>query len=444
MHELHRDKLSSLFEDGQDSLVYLKGAEIMYRHDTDFEFPFRQESNFWYLTGVNEPDFHMLLDLQQEEYHLFAPLRDSQYAVWHGFIKSPETYEQEYEPDYLHYDEDLPDVLEDLDPDTIYCLDEEQVEFLEELYNKAEFDTEALTDAITYCRSLKTDWELDQLRKASRINSLAHRKVMKAVEPGIYEYEIKATFDYYNRKHGLLQEAYNGIHASGKNSAILHYVNCTDRIDPDDLFLIDAGYEYNGYSSDFTRTYPADGSYSDLQAGIYQTVLNAQKEVLKQTKPGVKMEELHLLSARVILMGLKELDLVYGEIDELMEQDIFALFYPHGLGHFLGLDTHDVGGYPKGVERIDRPGLKYLRVRRTLESNMVLTIEPGCYIIPALLEPAFEDDEKASYLNEGKLREMFDFGGARIEDNVIVTDDGYENMTDVPKEIDEIEKLMQS
>ncbi len=444
MHALHRKKLFSLFEDGQHSLVYLKGAEIMYRHDTDFEFPFRQDSNFWYLTGVNEPDFHMLLDLQKEEYHLFAPQRDAQYAVWHGFIKSREAYQQEYEPDYLHYDENLPDLLEELNPDLIYCLDEEQVEFLEELYNRTEFDTESLTDAITYCRSLKTDWELDQLREASRINSLAHREVMKAVEPGKYEYEIKATFDYYNRKHGLLQEAYNGIHASGKNSAILHYVNCTDRIEADDLFLIDAGYEYNGYSSDFTRTYPADGTYSDLQAGMYQSVLNAQKEVLKQTKPGVKMEELHLLSARVILEGLKELDLVYGEVDELMDQDIFALFYPHGLGHFLGLDTHDVGGYPKGVERIDRPGLKYLRVRRTLEPNMVLTIEPGCYIIPALLEPAFKDEEKASYLNESKLREMFDFGGVRIEDNVIITDDSYENMTDVPKEIDEIEKLMNS
>jgi Xaa-Pro dipeptidase len=158
----------------------------MYRHDTDFEFPFRQESNFWYLTGVNEPDFHILLDLQKEDYHLFAPQRDAQYAVWHGFIKSRETYQQEYDPDYLHYDEDLPEILEELDPDTIYCLDEAQVEFMEELYNKAEFDTEALTDAITYCRSLKTDWELDQLREAARINSLAHREVMKAVEPGKY------------------------------------------------------------------------------------------------------------------------------------------------------------------------------------------------------------------------------------------------------------------
>ncbi len=414
----------------------------MYRYDTDFEFPFRQESNFWYLSGVNEPDFHMLLDLQREEYHLFAPKRDDQYAVWHGFIKSQQTYQNEYDPDHLHYDSELPSVLKEFDPKTIYCLNEEHVEFLEELYNDAEFDTEALPDAITYCRSLKTDWELDQLREASRINSIAHRAVMKSVEPGQYEYEVKAVFDYHNRRHGLLHEAYNGIHASGKNSAVLHYVDCTDRIDKDDLFLIDAGYEYNGYSSDFTRTFPADGSYSDLQAGIYQAVLNAQKEVLNSTKAGVKMEDLHLQSARVIMQGLKDLDLVYGEVDELMEKDIFALFYPHGLGHFLGLDTHDVGGYPKGVERIDRPGLKYLRVRRTLEPNMVLTVEPGCYIVPALLEPAFENEDKASHLNESKLREMFEFGGVRIEDNIIVTEEGYENMTDVPKEIEEVEEIM--
>jgi Xaa-Pro dipeptidase len=267
---------------------------------------------------------------------------------------------------------------------------------------------------------------------------------MKSVEPGQYEYEVKALFDYYNRKHGLLKEAYNGIHATGKNSAILHYVNCNSQREAEDLFLIDAGYEYKGYSSDFTRTFPADGSFSELQAGIYESVLNAQKEVLNQVEAGVKMEDLHLQSARVILKGLKQMDLVYGDIEELMEQDIFALFYPHGLGHFLGLDTHDVGGYPKGVDRIDRPGLKYLRVRRTLEPSMVLTVEPGCYIIPALLEPAFNDESQSQYLNEDKLRSMFEFGGVRIEDNIIVEEEGYENMTDVPKEISAIEKLMNS
>jgi Xaa-Pro dipeptidase len=213
-------------------------------------------------------------------------------------------------------------------------------------------------------------------------------------------------------------------------------------IEDGDLFLIDAGFEYNGYSSDFTRTYPANGTFTEIQAGIYQAVLDAQKEAIAATQPGVKMEDLHMQSARTIMSGLKDLGLVKGSLDDLMENNIFALFFPHGLGHFLGLDTHDVGGYPKGVDRIDRPGLKYLRARRTLEAGMVLTIEPGVYIIPALLEPAFDNEVQAEFLNESALRDLFGFGGVRIEDNLIVTENSHENMTNVPKEIDEIEAIM--
>jgi len=154
------------------------------------------------------------------------------------------------------------------------------------------------------------------------------------------------------------------------------------------------------------------------------------------------MEDLHIQAARIMMQGLKDYGLLKGSIDDLMENDVFALFFPHGLGHFLGLDTHDVGGYPKGVERIDRPGIKYLRTRRNLQPGMVITIEPGIYFIPALLKPALEDKETSQFLNGSKLKEMFDFGGVRIEDNLIITDDGYENLTDVPKERAEIEQVM--
>ncbi len=147
-------------------------------------------------------------------------------------------------------------------------------------------------------------------------------------------------------------------------------------------------------------------------------------------------------AAEIILEGLKRMGLVKGSIEELMENDIFALFFPHGLGHFLGLDPHDVGGYPKGVERIDRPGIRFLRARRELQVGMVITIEPGLYFIPALLKKAIEDEEKSKFLNADKLESYFGFGGVRIEDNIIVTEDGYENMTDIPKEIKEIEEII--
>ena len=439
---IHREKLLSLFEENQEGAIYLKGAETMYRYGTDYEFPFRQESNFWYLTGVNEADYHAVIDIKSGEFHLFAPKRDAQYAVWHGRIKPKGEIRELYQPDHLHDEYKLLTVLKNINPSVIYCLDEDQAEFLETLNRDFRVDTETLIDAITYCRCIKTEQELDFMREAARVNNLAHLEVMKTLKPGMYEYETKAIFDYHQQKHGLLQPAYSGIHAAGVNSAILHYTENNQRIKKGDLYLIDAGYEFKGYASDFTRTYPAGGRFSGDQAAIYQIVLNALNKTIEAVTPGVKMEELHLAACRIILHGLKEIGLVKGDIEEMMEKNIFALFFPHGLGHFLGLDTHDVGGYPKGVERIDRPGIQYLRVRRELMPGMAITVEPGIYFIPALLKPALEDPEKASYLNTGKVEKMLDFGGIRIEDNLIITENGSMNLTNVPKEIREIEEVM--
>jgi Xaa-Pro dipeptidase len=440
--QLHREKLLSLFEENQDGIIYLKGADIMYRYGTDYEFPFRQESNFWYLTGVNEPEYQAILDIKSGEYHLFYPKRDAQFAVWHGRIKSADQIQQEYNPDHLHTTHSLLSVIKELNPSLIYCLDEEQAEYLEDLDRGMNVEAETLQDAITYCRCIKTDGELEKMREAARINNIAHLEVMKSIRPGMHEYEAKAIFDHQQQKNGLLQPAYNGIHAGGTNSAILHYVENNQPIRDGDLYLVDAGYEKDGYASDVTRTYPVNGRFTGDQAAIYQIALDALNKSIENVKPGVKMEDLHLGACRIILHGLKKIGVVKGDIDEMMEQNIFALFFPHGLGHFLGLDTHDVGGYPKGVERIDRPGIKFLRVRRELLPGMVITIEPGVYFIPALLKPALENSEQSKYLNADKIESLMEFGGIRIEDNLIITEDGAENMTDVPKEIKDIEAVM--
>lgn len=442
MNKLQRDKLFSLFDVKQPALVYMQGAEIHYRYGTDYEFPFRQESNFWYVTGVNEPDSHLIFDLNTQEYHLFVPKRDPQYGIWHGKIRSLDYYQQKYKPDHLHYDSDLPDVLKELQHDIIYCLNEEQAEFLERFDNDTPVDLEMLEETITHCRVFKTPEEVDKMREAARINSIAHTEVLKVLQPGMYEYELKAVFDYHQIKHGLMQDAYTGIFGSGPNSAILHYIENNRKIEGGDLFLIDAGFEYEGYASDFTRTYPANGTFTNVQAAVYDAVLEAQKKVIEMVKPEIKMENLHMQAARTMMQGLKDANIVSGSIDDLMENDIFALFFPHGLGHFLGLDTHDVGGYPKGVQEIDRPGIKYLRTRRRMQPGMAVTMEPGLYIIPALLKPALEDINVAAFLNKEKLEQMVDFGGIRIEDNIVVTEEGCENLTDVPKERSEIEKVM--
>ncbi|MEP2446867.1 MAG: aminopeptidase P family protein [Balneola sp.] len=442
MHNQHREKLFSLFDDNQNGVVFIQGAEIMYRYDTDYEFPFRQESNFWYLTGVNEAECSLVLDLKKEEYHLFVPERDAQYAVWHGYVKTKEQYQEEYQPDHLHYRNDILKVLNELKPETVYCIDDEQAEFVEDLNRGFNVETEALVDALTYCRVLKTDWELDQLREACRVNDLAYLEVMRSIKPGMYEYEMKAIFNKVQIENGLMQDAYNGIFASGVNASILHYVVNNSKIKDGDLFLMDSGFECNGYASDYTRTFPANGKYTDIQKGIYNSVLAGMDKVLDSIKPGVKMEDLHLLAARTMMEGLKDMGVVKGNVDDMMEENIFALFFPHGLGHFLGLDTHDVGGYPKGVDRIERPGIKFLRARRELLPGMVVTIEPGIYFVPAVLEPAITDPEKNQFLNTEKVESLLGFGGVRIEDDIIVTEDGMENMTNVPKEVGEIEDLM--
>ena len=442
MYSQHRKKLFSLFDDNQNGVVFIQGKEIMYRYGTDYEFPFRQESNFWYLTGVNEPDCAMLLDLNKEEYHLFVPERDAQYAVWHGYVKNKEQYQQEYQPDYLHSQNDILHVLNQLKPELVYCIDDEQAEFIEDLNRDFTVDTDSLNDALTYCRVIKTEGELDLMREACRVNDLAYLEVMKAIKPGMYEYELKAVFNKIQIENGLMQDAYNGIFAAGKNASILHYVENKSQIKDGDLFLMDAGFECKGYASDYTRTFPANGKFTEIQAGIYNTVLDGMQAVLDAIEPGAKMEDLPLLAARTMTEGLKQLDIVRGNIDELMDENIFALFFPHGLGHFLGLDTHDVGGYPKGVDRIDRPGIKFLRARRDLQPGMVITVEPGIYFVPAVLEPALEDPETNKYLNSEKVRSLLNFGGVRIEDNIAVTATGYENLTNVPKKIEEIEAIM--
>ena len=444
MHHQHRNKLYSLFSQTQQSIIFLEGAKVMYRYQTDYEFAFRQESNFWYVSGVNEPDCAAILDIDSKEFHLFVPKRDAQYAVWHGYVKSLDQYRTEYAPDHVHYIDELPEVIKKIQPSMVFCVDPASEKQFRSHQPEIPTNSEALIEALTDARVIKTEDELVCLRKASQVNNEAYERVIRHWKPGMYEYQAKAIFTEVQMSHGLQQDAYNGIYASGPNSAILHYVSNTRKTQDGELFLIDAGFEYKGYASDFSRTFPVNGRFTSDQAGVYDAVLTAQKQVIEAIKPGVRMEDLHMMAARTMMEGLLRMGIIKGSLDDIMETNIFALFFPHGLGHFLGLDTHDVGGYPKGVERIDRPGIFYLRARRELEAGMVITIEPGIYFVPAVLEPALQDSTKRMFLNAEKVHQFMGFGGIRIEDDIVVTENGYENLTHIAKERDEIERLMNS
>lgn len=442
MEKINREKLFDVFKPDTDALVYLKAGTVKHRYDTDFEYAFRQESNFLYLTGVDEPDFHVILDLKDRTWHLVMPRRDAKFAVWMGHVNPPEYYKERFYPDSVLYADQMEMVFKKREAETIFCLNEECAAAIRELGLACNTDT--LPEAMAYCRSIKSEEELKRMRRANEVASEAHRTAMKMVGGASYEYEVKAAFEYVTQKHGMLHQPYGGIFASGSNSAILHYVKNSSVIEKNGHFLIDAGAEYKGYAADITRTFPVSGTFSEPLSDLYDITLQALVETTSGARPGVKMEDLHLHAAKVIVEGLKNCGYIKGDVEEMMQVNLFALFFPHGLGHFLGLDTHDVGGYLKGVEPIDRPGLRFLRARRTLEKGMVITIEPGLYMIPALLEPAFSDPKYKSFLNENKLRKLLGFGGIRIEDNLAITENGNENLTNVPKKRADIEALMKA
>jgi len=261
------------------------------------------------------------------------------------------------------------------------------------------------------------------------------------------EYQIEALFlyeIYYNG--GCRNCSYTCICASGVNSATLHYGHAAapnnKELKDGDMVLLDMGAEYHCYASDITRTYPINGKFTQDQKEVYESVLAAQEGVLKAMKPGVSWKDMHTLATEIICEQLKKHGFLKGDVQEMMKNHIGALFFPHGLGHFLGIDTHDAGGYPEGTERIKQPGYKSLRTLRELKEGMVITVEPGIYFIESELEPALKDSVKSQFLVAEKIQRFKNFGGVRLEDNVIVTKDGVENMTQIPKTVVEIEEWM--
>ena len=211
MNEQHRNKIYDLYKDQSNTLIYIKGQSVTHRYSTDFEYPFRQESNFLYLTGVNEPDFALILNPSKREYHLLLPRRDATYAVWMGFVHSPEKYKKMYQPDHIHYTDELEEVFRTLKPSSVHCISESDATQI----RGYGFNTNngELLDALAFCRVLKTPDEIGQLRIASRVGGEAHKALMKSVAPGKMEYEMQALFDFTCTNAGLRHQPYSGIHA---------------------------------------------------------------------------------------------------------------------------------------------------------------------------------------------------------------------------------------
>jgi Xaa-Pro dipeptidase len=439
----------------QNSIVLLEGGVSQTRHDTDHELLFRQESHFHYLFGCKEPDFYGAINLTTEESFLFIPRLPSSYAIWMGEIMPPSYFKKLYSVNNVYFVDEIEHVLMESQVSIIYTLKGKNLDsgsYTKEAtfpgIEKFNVNATDLHYELCECRLIKTPGELEILRYVCKISSDAHAHVMKNVRPGMYEYQLESLFKYYVYcKGGCRNCSYTCICASGTNGAILHYGHSgapnSRQIQNGDMLMFDMGGEYYCYGSDISRSFPSSGKFTKEQAEIYETVLAAQEEVIKNIKPGVSWKSMHRLAERVICKRLIELNFIIGDVDELMDNYIPNLFMPHGLGHLLGIDTHDVGGYELGMSRVQEPGLKSLRLGRVLEEGMFLTVEPGIYFNPATLKDELDNPKKMKFLNKEKIISYFGFGGIRIEDDVLVTKDGCEIFSTTPKTVKEIEELME-
>uniref|UniRef100_A0A1X7VCZ3 Xaa-Pro dipeptidase n=1 Tax=Amphimedon queenslandica TaxID=400682 RepID=A0A1X7VCZ3_AMPQE len=462
LFSLNRQRLVKSLSDNPEvpntgAVLLLEGGKQETRYCTPMEPVFRQESFFHWLFGVVEADWFGALEVESGRVTLFMPRLHPSFAMW-SELHPPEHFAVKYNVDRVRYTDEIAQTLSDLKPSMLLLLNgvnvdsgkycKEAVFTGKEKFNDV-IDRKLLHPDITECRVIKTPEEIEVLRYVNQVSSKAHCEVMRAVKPGMLEYQLESLFKHHCYSIGGCRHcSYTCICGTGVNSAVLHYGHAgapNDRkIEEGDMCLFDMGGEYYCFTSDITCSFPANGKFTPTQKLIYNAVYRASRAVLSAVKPGINWVDMHCLAESAILSALVGMGLLLGNVEDMMRVRMGAVFMPHGLGHFMGCDVHDVGGYPEGTTRSTEPGLKSLRTVRTLQEGMCLTIEPGCYFIACLLDKALSDPSQSCFINKDMLETLRGFGGVRIEDDIIVTSSGAELLTDVPRTVQEIEEWMQN
>lgn len=415
---------------GPDTIAVLPNAPVANRN-RDVDYPYRSDSNFHYLTGFDEPESVLVLIPGREhgEYILFCRERDLDKEIWDGYRAGQDGAINNFGADDSYPISDLDDILPGLleDKEKVYytmgnqpSFDQHMVSWLNHLRQASRSGKHSPTEIIEleHClnelRLFKSSQEIKAMKQAAKASVQAHIRAMQFTKPGKWEYEVEAEIIHEFMKHGCRSPAYPSIVGGGENGCILHYIENNTKLKNNDLLLIDAGAEYECYAGDITRTFPVNGKFSPAQAALYQVVLDAQKAAIAAVKPGNHWNQPHEVAVEVLTQGLVDLGILKGDVAQLIEDAAYREFYMHRTGHWLGMDVHDVGDYKVGGEW------------RLLEPGMVLTVEPGLYI-----------------RDQAHVDKKWHFTGIRIEDDVLVTKDGCEVLTEAaPKEIDEIEALM--
>jgi Xaa-Pro aminopeptidase len=418
----------------ENSIAIIPAAHEQTR-SYDTEYKFRQDSDFWYLTGFPEPDAVAVIDPQNKksQYTLYVRPRDPEMETWFGRREGVEGAVKNHGADKAFsidkFAADLPKLLDgherlyyrfavdkDLDQQILKYLSNQRVRRL-----KTPYPPHTIIDPtiiLGEMRLHKTPEEAEMMQTAATIAAEAHILAMKKVKPGMNEGQVEALMEAYMKDKGASGVAYNSIIGGGANATILHYVENNAPLRDGDLILIDAGAEYKGYASDITRTFPVNGKFTQAQRDVYEVVLDVQKQCIDYTRTGNTVKGRQEFSIELLTEGMKKLGLLKGDTKQLIKKKAFMKYYMHGVGHYLGLDVHDAGRYFTDQAATNS---------KPFAPGMVLTVEPGLYIPP--------DDKEAP----AKYRGI----GIRIEDDVLVTEDGNRNLTSkVPKEVEEIEALM--
>lgn len=423
-----RQALLAKMAPGSAALIFTAPEVI---RNADSEYAYRQSSDFWYFTGFNEPEAVLVLIKSDESHNhsvLFNRVRDKSAEIWSGRRLGQEAAPQKLGVDralaFTEIDEQLHLLLNGLD--VVYHAQGEyeyadSIVFaaLDKLRRGSRQNLAApatLTDwrpTVHELRLFKSEEEIAVMRRAGEITALAHTRAMQACRPGMFEYQLEGEIHHEFTRHGARYPSYITIVGGGENGCILHYTENESELRDGDLVLIDAGCEYQSYAGDITRTFPVNGKFSPAQREIYDIVLESLETSLKLYRPGTSMQEVTAEVVRIMVKGLVKLGILKGDVDRLIASNAHRAFFMHGLSHWLGLDVHDVGAYGQDKSRVLEPG-------------MVITVEPGLYIAP-------DADVPAQYRGIG----------IRIEDDIVITKDGNENLTaSVVKSADDIEALM--
>ena len=362
--------------------------------------------------------------------------------IWSGLPLSPEEALEIYNVDNVHTNTELKAHFAELahqGKDHVLAITGRgELPFeLEGLH----IDRNTLHKCIDECRVIKDAYEVALLRKANAVTADAHVSAMTSIPSSGNETELQGQFLCTCYSQNAKQQAYGGIFGCGTNAATLHYQRNDDPLTKKRNILIDAGAEWRGYCADVTRTMPLHPDGFDKEsAQIYVIVEQMQEACFKLLKAGVRWEDVHLLAHEIAVEGLLSIGLLKGDKTEIIKARTSVAFFPHGLGHYLGLDTHDTGGHANYEDQ--DPMFKYLRVRGTLPENSVITVEPGIYFCRFIIEPYLEDEKHQQFIDIEVLDRYWEVGGVRIEDDVLITKDGYENLTTAPKGIDEMMRIM--